>query len=120
MSDFYIGYLPKMPSHTRRLLRRAVIGLLSIALLAAVVLVLGQHPFAKSAFEFSEVRIFEGVIEANPYPALLLQRPGLSEAQQQFSRYLLVGVGKHGVDLTRFNGMNVELKGKLIYRSEQT
>ena len=120
MNSFYVGYLPKAPREIAQLVRRGVAVLLSIALIAAVALVETQHRFDRSSFEFTKVRSFQGVIEARPYPSLVVLRPGSVAADQQSSRYLLVGLGKHGADVSGFDGAAVELKGKLIYRPEQT
>jgi hypothetical protein len=118
MSEFYIGYLPKAPATTARFVKKIVAGLTVLAVIAAMVLVLSQMPFARSTFEFGHWRSFEGVIANNPYPMLLVPRPGSHE----FSQYLLVAPGKHGADsfVTTFEGKNVRLQGQLIYRDGQT
>jgi len=122
MNDFYVGYVPKMPPGLRVFVRRvvAIIGLLAMAVAAA--LLLGQMPFAKSTFEFGQVRSFEGILETNPYPTLLVDRPGETESNPKYSRYLLVAPGKHGADtlFQNTNGKRVRLKGELIYRADQT
>ncbi len=118
MSDFYVGYLPKAPQTLARFVRRIVVGLGLLAVSVALVLVLGQMPFANSAFEFGKLRTFEGTIEARPYPALLVARPGETEQEQKYSRYLLVAPGKHGADnlVAGLDGKQVSLQGQLIYR----
>lgn len=120
MSSFYVGYLHKAPWDIAHLVRRVVIALFTIVIVTAVVLIVAQRPFEKSAFEFTTVRTFEGVVEAKPYPTLAIHRPGTVSQEQQYSRYLLVGVGKHGAEVADYDGKTVELRGKLIYRAEQT
>lgn len=122
MSSFYIGYLPKAPSDISRLLRRIIIALLVGAVGIATLLVVSQQRFSPSAFEWQQVRAFEGAIEQSPYPTLLVRRPGATPAGQEYSRYLLVGLGKHGADseITGHKGQVVKLRGKLIYRDGQT
>jgi hypothetical protein len=120
MSSFYVGYLPKAPREIAQFVRRAVAVLLAIAMIAGVALVVTQHRFDRSNFEFTQVRSFHGTIEARPYPSLLVLRPGIVDAEQQISRFLLVGLGKHGAEVSGLDGAPVELKGKLIYRAEQT
>jgi len=122
MNEFYVGYAPKMPVRLRSFVRRVVfsLGLLTIAV--ALVLITGQMPFAKSTFEFGQVRPFEGILEKTPYPILLVDRPGDVGSSSKYSRYLLVAPGKHGADML-FDGMDgkrVSIKGQLIYRSGQT
>ena len=120
--EFYIGYEPKAPALLANLLKRVVLGLSAGALAVAVVLVLVQHPFEPSAFEFQIYRNFEGVFQESPLPSLLTKRPGAQESSHDVSRYLLVAPGKHGVDpeLAGFHNKKVRLQGALIYRDGLT
>jgi hypothetical protein len=122
MNDFYVGYLPKAPTALARFVRRVIFALGLIALTAALVLVAGQMPFANSAFEYRKLRSFEGVVEAQPFPTLLVARPGETGQQDKYSRYLLVAPGKHGADdlVASFDGEHVRLQGQLIYRDGGT
>jgi hypothetical protein len=122
MSSFYIGYLPKAPVELSRFLRRVVMALLVTAAMIATLLVVSQQRFSPSAFEWQEVRSFEGVIEQSPYPTLLVKRPGITARGQEYSRYLLVGAGKHGAlgEISGKVGLLVKLRGKLIYRGGET
>jgi hypothetical protein len=127
MNDFYVGYLPKAPQRLAWFVRRVVIGLALLAVIVALVLVLGQMPFANSAFEFGKLRTFEGIIETGPYPTLLVLRPGetgLGQVgeEEKYSRYLLVAPGKHGADdlVAGLVGKQVRLQGQLIYREGGT
>src|SRR5207247_2195191 len=51
-----------------------------------------------------------------------VQRPGNTERVGSFSRYWLVGAGKHGADdlVAGLDGQAVALSGELIYRDRQT
>jgi hypothetical protein len=122
MTDFYVGYLPKAPVTIARFVRKAVaaIGLLAVAL--AFVLVIAQLPFANSAFEYGMLRKFDGTIVAQPYPMLLVVRPGDVTQEEKYSEYLLVAQGKHGADdlVAGWNGKYVRLRGQLIYRGGGT
>jgi hypothetical protein len=122
MTDFYVGYLPKAPTMLARFMRKVVIVLGLLAATAALVLVVGQMPFANSAFEYGKVRSFEGVVVTHPYPTLLVERPGDVGQQDKYSRYLLVAPGKHGADdlVASFDGKHVRLQGQLIYREGGT
>ena len=122
MNEFYVGYLPKAPTALARFVRRVIIALGLLALTAALVLVVGQMPFANSAFEYGKLRSFEGVIAAQPFPTLLVARPGQVGQQDKYSRYLLVAPGKHGADdlAAGFDGKQVRLRGQLIYREGGT
>lgn len=118
MSDFYVGYLPKAPASLGRFVQRAVLLLALIVLTVAAALIAGQKPFANSFFEYGRVQPFEGRIEAQPYPTLVVQRPGDVSDQVGTSRYLLVAPGKHGADdiVIPLAGKQVRLRGQLIYR----
>jgi hypothetical protein len=112
LEEFYIGYLPQAPPRLSRTMRRVVLALLSLVVILAVALVLGQARFPASVFEFQKYRDFDGVLREHPYPSLLVSRPGA------VSTYLLVAGGKHGAaELVKgFDGQPVHLKGSLIYR----
>src|SRR6266403_3549555 len=122
MNDFYVGYLPKASPVLARFVRKVVIGLGLLAVTAALVLLIGQMPFANSAFEYGKVRSFEGVVETRPFPMLLVVRPGDVRRQEKYSRYLLVAPGKHGADdlVAGYDGKQVRLQGQLIYREGGT
>jgi hypothetical protein len=122
MNDFYIGYLPKAPTALARFVRKVTIVLGVMAATVALVTVLGQMPFAGSAFEYGKLRSFEGVVETQPFPTLLVARPGGIGQQDKYSRYLLVAPGKHGADdlVAIFDGKQVRLQGQLIYREGGT
>ena len=122
MNDFYVGYLPKAPIALARFVRKVVIVLGLLAVTAAVLLLVGQMPFANSAFEYGKVRSFEGVVATRPFPMLLVARPGDVGQQDKYSRYLLVAPGKHGADdlVAGFDGKQVRLQGQLIYREGGT
>jgi hypothetical protein len=122
MNDFYVGYLPKAPTTLARFVRKIIVGLGLLAVTMALVLVVGQMPFADSAFEHGKVRSFEGVVVMRPFPMLLVARLGEVGQQDKYSRYLLVGPGKHGADelVAGFEGKQVRLQGQLIYREGGT
>jgi hypothetical protein len=120
--DFYIGYLPKAPPGLRRFLRRAIFGIGLVAVVLAFVFAFAQMPFAKSYFDFGKLRNFEGTLTTEPYPILLVTRPGQAASNARTSEYLLVAPGKHGADdlIRNFVGKEVGLRGQLIYRDEKT
>lgn len=122
MNDFYVGYLPKAPGALARFVRNVVIVLGLLSVMAAVVLLAGQMPFANSAFEYGTVRSFAGVVVTKPFPILLVARPGEPGQQDEYSRYLLVAPGKHGADdlVAGLDGKRVRLQGQLIYREGGT
>ena len=122
MSDFYVGYLPKAPAALASFLRGVVFALFGLTAAIALLLVLHQHRFASSYFEFGNERSFEGIAAMQPYPALLALRPGQTTSGSTYSQYLLVAPGKHGAQelMQSFEGKQVRLRGQLIYRDGGT
>jgi hypothetical protein len=122
MNDFYVGYLPKAPTALAGFVRKVIVVLGLVVVTMALMLVVAQKPFANSIFEYGKVRSFEGVVEAQPFPALLVARPGEIGQHDKYSRYLLVAPGKHGADdlVAGFDGKQVRLQGQLIYRDGGT
>lgn len=121
-TGFYVGYLPKAPPGVRRFVVRGIVSIGLLATTLALVLTIGQMPFAKSYFEFGTLRTLEGTLATEPYPSLFVRRPGKAEPNQEYSQYLIVAPGKHGADdlVRRFTGKNVQLRGQFIYRDGQT
>ena len=122
MNEFFVGYIPKVPPGIARLIGRSVVVLFFVATLLAIVLVSSQRRFPAAFFEFTHERDLVGVIEERPYPALLVDRPGTVGDQADYSRYLLVALGKHGAEaqIAGLDGKRVTMKGKLIYRGSDT
>ena len=120
MSDkeFYIGYLPKMPKDIKGFVRPAVIGLLVVGFTLGIVFVVAQRPFAKSFFDFTDLKEFEGTIQARPLPFLIVETDRRTDALPALSRIPLVSTGKYGADaeIAEFDGNRVKLKGLLIRR----
>jgi hypothetical protein len=121
-AEFYVGYLPRAPKILARVVFRITVALTALVLVIGLVLVFGQQPFPRSTFEYQQYREFTGLMEASPYPALLVERPGAPPEHSPYSRYLLVAPGKHGADsdIRGFAGKRVSLRGSLIYRDGQT
>ena len=122
MKEFYIGYLPGAPAGIATRIRWTVLALLAATAASALLFAEVQRTFAPSAFDFGKSRTFRGTIEAHPYPVLVVPRPGNPGNQARYSRYLLVGGGKHGAEeqVANYDGKSVRLEGTLIYRGGQT
>jgi hypothetical protein len=88
--DFYIGYLPKMPKSLAKIIKIFVVLAFTAAIGLAVVLWIGQKPFAKSVFEFGTVKDFEGTIQARPIPFLLIEKSGKNNGLPTYERFPLV------------------------------
>jgi hypothetical protein len=122
MNDFYVGYLLKAQTALAGFVRKVIVVLGLVVVTMALMLVVAQEPFANSTFEYGKVRSFEGVVEAQPFPTLLVARPGEIGLHDKYSRYLLVAPGKHGADdlVASVDGKQIRLQGQLIYRDGGT
>ena len=130
--EFYIGWEAKAAPGIGKFVQRAVGALVLFALLAAVALAVSQRLIGTAVFEWGNVKTFSGILQATPYPHLLVPRPGASyfptlqsgEASAgEFSSYHLVAPWKFGLKpaaSAAFDGQPVTLKGTLIYRGSQT
>ena len=120
--NFYIGYEERMPPSLAFRLRLFSCLLLLVCLMLGVGFVMGQSPFPAAHFEHNRARPFQGIIRLDPYPRLLIRRPGLSGKNSKYSSYLLTSPLKFGAEkMTKeFRDKYVVLEGRLLYRKEQT
>jgi hypothetical protein len=118
--EFYIGWQNQAPKAISSHVRKAVFFLLLLALVLGIVLVLTQSTIGKAVFEWGTIKNFSGILRTQPYPHLLVMRPGSSSTP---SAYYLVAPFKFGLKpeaLAALEGKQVWLKGTLIYRGNQT
>jgi hypothetical protein len=121
--EFYIGWQEKAPPGVGSRVRGLVIILLGLAVAVGASLALAQQTIGVSVFEWGKIKSFSGILQSQPYPHLLVRRPGVKNGPTSFSSYHLVNPFKFGFDAVtarRFNGQMVTLKGTLIYRAGQT
>jgi hypothetical protein len=121
--EFYIGWADKAPATIGSRVRWAVVLLLLTSFVLGTGLALTQRTIGVSVFEWGKLKEFSGILQGQPYPHLLVPRPGFGVGQAEFSSYYLVNPFKYGLNpqtVTRFDGGPVSLKGTLIYRGNQT
>ena len=121
--EFYIGWETKAAPSIGKTVRKAVVVVLMLALLAPVVLAVSQRMIGASVFEWGNHKGFSGILQTAPYPHLLVPRPGNADGLSRYSTYYLVAPWKFGLDreaIAPFSGKSVTLKGTLIYRGDQT
>src|SRR5262245_10126398 len=121
--EFYIGWEDQAPAGIGRRVRGAVLCLAGLAVVLGALLPVAQRTISVSVFEWGKVKTFSGVLKSQPYPHLLVPRPGHSGGQAAFSSYYLVKPFKFGLDpetARRLDGKVVTLQGTLIYRGNQT
>ena len=115
---FYVGYIPKMPKGIAKVIRPFVLLIFVLVLGLSAIFLVGQKPFAKSFFEFGNVQDFEGTIQAQPIPFLLVEKQQENGGLPAFKRIPLVGEGKDGAvdELKTFDGQRVTLKATRFHR----
>lgn len=121
--DFYIGWEAKAAPGIGKTVRKTVVMVLALALLASVVLAFSQRMIGASVFEWGNLKTFSGILRTTPYPHLLVPRPGNADGLSRYSTYYLVAPWKFGLDhqgVAPLDGKSVRLKGTLIYRDNQT
>jgi len=121
--EFYIGWEAKAAPGIGKTVRKAVVVVLILALLAPVVLAVSQRMIGTSVFEWGNHKSFSGILQSTPYPHLLVPRPGNADGLSRYSTYYLVAPWKFGLDreaVAPLDGKSVMLKGTLIYRGNQT
>jgi hypothetical protein len=121
--EFYIGWEAKASPGIRKTVRTVVMALSLLTVLASVGLAVSQRMIGQSVFEWGSIKTFSGILQTQPYPHLLVSRPGHAAGKPQFSAYYLVAPWKFGLNheaIAPLSGKSVTLKGKLIYRGDQT
>src|SRR3989441_9115306 len=121
--EFYIGWEAKAAPAVGKTVRKTVVVVLALALLAPILLAVSQRMIGVSVFEWGTHKTFSGILQVQPYPHLLVPRPGKADGLPRFSTYYLVAPWKFGLDheaITLLDGKSVMLKGTLIYRGNQT
>lgn len=117
--EFYIGYLPKAPGKTARVIVSTVVTLIIVVFSVCVLLVTNQRKFSKGVFEFGQLSAVEGVLSLDPIPNIRILEEGKSKM------IMLVGFGKMGALPTitelekrggkTLNNQFVSLRGTRIY-----
>jgi hypothetical protein len=121
--EFYIGWEAKAAPGICKTVRKAVVVVLALALFAPVLLAISQRLIGASVFEWGTHKSFSGVLQTQPYPHLLVSRPGNANGFPRSSAYYLVAPWKFGLKpetIAPLDGKSVALKGTLIYRGNQT
>jgi hypothetical protein len=117
--DFFVGYHPAPPPALARFLHRAAVAAAAGAVGLALVTVRTQDRAAPGVFEYGTTRELSGRLRERPYPMLLAPGAGLTDRQAAYTRYLLVGPGKHGAQaaVAGRDGEWLTLRGTRIARA---
>jgi hypothetical protein len=118
--EFYVGWQAQAPAGIWSHVRKTAAAVLILMLALACIFALAQRTIGVAVFEWGTLKTFTGTLESQPYPHLLVQRPGQAGGQ---SAYYLVAPFKFGLEpgaVADLDGKAVTLKGTLIYRGNQT
>jgi len=91
-TEFFIGYLPKMPVGYSAFVRRVVIFLILITLGIATIVSYEMDRSVNSRFEYGTLTEIEGVLYKSPVPILKVISPG----NREIKSILLTNYLKHG------------------------
>jgi hypothetical protein len=106
---FYVGYHDRAPSSVAKVMRR-LIPVIALLLVASLALLARAQQFDNSAFEFGDVRSFEGTYRPDPVAHLRLDDDSV---------VLLVGSGKFAADVSVESGSRIRLDGTRIIRNDR-
>ncbi len=112
---FHVLYLPEDPPPLRRVTRRAALATVAVAWLVGLTLASAQRPFAPASFDFGVMRIFNGRLEEDPVPSLVMSTP---RGDGPPHRLLLTSPFKWGAaaEIAGRDGEIVTLHGSLAWR----
>ena len=114
--DFYIGWEGKAAPRIGKFVRVVIVMLFMVAIGLALAFAAVQRSISVSVFEWGTVKTFSGILQLEPYPHLLVPRPGAAAAQGNFSTYYLVAPFKFGLDrekLSALDGKSVSTDGSI-------
>jgi hypothetical protein len=117
--EFFIGWQGKQPAGMRRVVLMTVAGILTITAALALAFARAQRAPDVSAYAWSNIQTFDGILQATPYPHLLVARPGSGG----YSAYPLVSPTKFGISpewCGDLDGRPARFDGGLIYRNGST
>jgi hypothetical protein len=129
-NDFYIGWMDNAPASYSRHIRKVIILLASLVLIAALILSVQQRKFSTASFEFGQLTEITGTYEQTPVPAVKVKTDQDVFGNSTYLTIPLVGYGKFGAEgiiaslekehNTLLNGKQVVLKGTLLYSDGKT
>src|SRR5438128_968375 len=96
--EFYIGWQSNTPPGIGSRVRLVVVFLVALTVVLGVLLAVAQRTIGVSVFEWGNVKSFSGILKSQPYPHLLIPRPGASDGHAAYSSYYLVKPFKFGLD----------------------
>ena len=89
--EFYIGYVDKVDTRTKKSSKQFVVSVLSVVVATALLFGFFQKPAVNSSFDFGNPTKVSGIYHESPYPMLRVPL-----AAGEYKDIVLLGVGKFG------------------------
>ena len=129
-NDFYIGWMDKAPASYSRYIKKVVVFLGCLAIVAALILSQQQRKFSTASFEFGQLTEITGTYQQLPVPAIKVKTQNDIFGNNSWLTIPLVGYGKFGAEgviaslekehNTLLEGKQVVFKGTLLYSDGKT
>ena len=129
-NEFYIGWQSAAPKSFVQTVRKYLLLIFPLVLIAGILLAVSQKPFSKGTFEFGTVTEVKGIYYHHPVPCLKAINGKDIWGNYSYLTIPLVGFGKHGAegiikDIEQEKGVSltgkeVTLKGTLLYNDGKT
>jgi hypothetical protein len=129
-NGFYIGWMEKAPSNYAKVIKKTILSLALLVIIAAVVLALQQKKFSTASFEYGQLTTIKGIYQAFPVPSIRISTPPDPSGHSSTMTIPLVGYGKFGAEgvigvLEKQNNIELDqkqvtFKGTLLYSDGKT
>lgn len=129
-NDFYIGWMDKAPASYSKHIRKVLLFIACLVLIAAVILSQQQRKFSTASFEFGQLTEITGTYQQSPVPAIKIKTEQNVYENTTYMTIPLVGYGKFGAEgiiaslerenNTRLDGKEIVIKGTLLYSDGKT
>jgi len=124
-NEFYIGWMPEAPHSFARHIKKVIVALLILAIIAGILLAITQKKFGTGQFEFGRLTNITGVYFKGPVPGIKVMNGKDWLGRASYITIPLIGYGKFGadgimLDLEKqkhidLNQKEITLKGTLLY-----
>jgi hypothetical protein len=129
-NDFYIGWIAKAPQSYSSHIKKVVLILAGMVIIAALILAFQQKKFSTASFEFGQLSEIRGTYQKSPVPAIRVKTAQDAFGRTSWLTIPLVGYGKFGAEgvitslekekNTVLDGKELVVKGSLLYSDGKT
>ncbi|MFA8436338.1 MAG: hypothetical protein ACEPOZ_17645 [Marinifilaceae bacterium] len=124
-NNFFIGYNPQLPKELYKFVRRIILWLFALFLLAGILIAFHHREISTSSFEFGQLTTVEGVYFATPVPLIKVLNGKDYYGNPVFKTIPLVNYAKFGAEElmqevekeypSPFHGKKLQVMGTLLY-----